>query len=130
MLTEVNEAALLIQGIIDPSANIIFGQTIDDSLSDEVKITVIATGFTSKEDEVRVEVKPTFKFNENVVDSTVPPLLREIEAVENATQQQPVEEAPQPVVQEQVAAQKIEVEPQPETKGKELPAFMRKLFRK
>ena len=130
MLTEVNEAALLIQGIIDPSANIIFGQTIDDSLSDEVKITVIATGFTSKEDEVRVEVKPTFKFNENVVDSTVPPLLREIEAVENATQQQPVEVAEQPVVQEQVAPQKIEVEPQPETKGKELPAFMRKLFRK
>ena len=46
MLTEVNEAATLVQGIIDPSANIILGQTIDENMSEEVKITVIATGFT------------------------------------------------------------------------------------
>ena len=77
MLSEVNEAAVLVQGIIDPSANIIFGQTIDESLSDEVKITVIATGFSANNNEDKVELKPNFQFNE--MDS-VPPLLREIEA--------------------------------------------------
>lgn len=45
LLSEVNEAAVLVQGIIDSSANIIFGATIEDAMADEVKITVIATGF-------------------------------------------------------------------------------------
>ena len=44
-LLEVNEAAQLIQQAADPEANIIFGAGIDDNLSDEVRITVIATGF-------------------------------------------------------------------------------------
>lgn len=51
LLTEVNEAATLVQGIIDDSANIIFGATIDEAISDEVKLTVIATGFNSEKDE-------------------------------------------------------------------------------
>lgn len=44
-LAEVNEAANLIASAADPNANIIFGATIDNSLSESVKITVIATGF-------------------------------------------------------------------------------------
>ncbi len=44
-LLEVNEAAQIIQQAADPEANIIFGAGIDDSLTDEVRITVIATGF-------------------------------------------------------------------------------------
>jgi cell division protein FtsZ len=44
-LHEVNEAATLIQEEADPDANIIFGAVIDESLGDEVRITVIATGF-------------------------------------------------------------------------------------
>ena len=42
---EVNEAADLIRQSVDEDANIIFGAGIDDSLNDEIKITVIATGF-------------------------------------------------------------------------------------
>ena len=42
---EVNEAADIIRQSVDPDANIIFGAGIDDSMSDEIKITVIATGF-------------------------------------------------------------------------------------
>ncbi len=42
---EVNEAADLIRASVDKDANIIFGAGIDDSLKDEIKITVIATGF-------------------------------------------------------------------------------------
>ncbi|NIO17695.1 MAG: cell division protein FtsZ [Deltaproteobacteria bacterium] len=44
-LFEVNEAAELIQNEADPEANIIFGTVIDDSYNDEMKVTVIATGF-------------------------------------------------------------------------------------
>lgn len=42
---EVNEAADLIRAAVDRDANIIFGAGIDDSLKEEIKITVIATGF-------------------------------------------------------------------------------------
>ena len=44
---EVNEAAELIREEVDPDANIIFGAGIDESLGDDIKITVIATGFDS-----------------------------------------------------------------------------------
>jgi cell division protein FtsZ len=44
-LAEVNEACSLIQEAADPDANIIFGSVIDATLGDEVRITVIATGF-------------------------------------------------------------------------------------
>jgi cell division protein FtsZ len=44
-LFEVNEAAEIVQGAADSSANIIFGAVIDEALGDEVRVTVIATGF-------------------------------------------------------------------------------------
>jgi cell division protein FtsZ len=46
-LFEINEAASLVQESAHPDANIIFGTVIDDSLGDEVRITVIAAGFDS-----------------------------------------------------------------------------------
>ncbi|NRB07718.1 MAG: cell division protein FtsZ [Richelia sp.] len=45
-LHEVNSAAEAIYEVVDPNANIIFGAVIDDRLQGEVRITVIATGFT------------------------------------------------------------------------------------
>jgi cell division protein FtsZ len=47
-LAEVNEACSLIQEAADPDANIIFGSVIDPNCGDEVRITVIATGFTTR----------------------------------------------------------------------------------
>lgn len=44
-LHEVNEAAAIITEAADPDANIIFGAVIDESLGDEIRVTVIATGF-------------------------------------------------------------------------------------
>ena len=44
-LFEVNEAAEVVTGAADASANVIFGAVIDESLKDEVRVTVIATGF-------------------------------------------------------------------------------------
>jgi cell division protein FtsZ len=44
-LFEVNEAAEVVTGAADQNANVIFGAVIDPALSDEVRVTVIATGF-------------------------------------------------------------------------------------
>jgi cell division protein FtsZ len=44
-LFEINEAASLVQDSAHADANIIFGTVIDDSLGDEVRVTVIAAGF-------------------------------------------------------------------------------------
>ena len=44
-LHEVNEAARLVHEVVSPEANIIFGATIDDTLGDEIRITVVAAGF-------------------------------------------------------------------------------------
>lgn len=49
-LLEANTAAELVQRSADPEANIIFGTVTDDSMGDEIKITVIATGFEKDSD--------------------------------------------------------------------------------
>ena len=46
-IIDINEAAQMITQAADPEANIIFGAGIDENLDDEVRITVIATGFES-----------------------------------------------------------------------------------
>lgn len=49
---EVREAAAIVEEIIDPDVNFFWGMTLDESMEDEVKVTIIATGFEeqSKED--------------------------------------------------------------------------------
>ena len=50
-LKQVDEAAHSIKGIVDPSANIIFGMNINEALQEEVIITMIATGFDRSADD-------------------------------------------------------------------------------
>ena len=52
-LQEVNEALTLIHDAADEEAEIIFGSLIDENVSDEVKITIIATGFQHRGTEAR-----------------------------------------------------------------------------
>jgi cell division protein FtsZ len=55
-LSEVNEASLLIQSAAHEDANIIFGAVQDETMGDEVKITVIATGFRDQMPERRARM--------------------------------------------------------------------------
>ena len=59
-LEDVEAAANLVQEAAHPDANIIFGATFDDSMQDEIRVTVIATGFEDKpaEGEKPEEKKP------------------------------------------------------------------------
>ncbi|OGG03775.1 cell division protein FtsZ [Candidatus Gottesmanbacteria bacterium RBG_16_52_11] len=52
-MSEVDEAAKQIAAAVDPDANIIFGATIDENMVDQVKITVIATGFDETKKRLR-----------------------------------------------------------------------------
>jgi cell division protein FtsZ len=56
-LHEVNEAVSMAQSAGDPDANIIFGSVVDEGLGDEVKITVIATGFQARDAERRAPAR-------------------------------------------------------------------------
>jgi cell division protein FtsZ len=55
-LFEVNEAAEVVTSAADQNANVIFGAVIDESLGDEVRVTVIATGFGERRRRRRREV--------------------------------------------------------------------------
>jgi cell division protein FtsZ len=55
-LFEVNEAAEVVTSAADQNANVIFGAVIDESLGDQVRITVIATGFGPKKGRPRREI--------------------------------------------------------------------------
>ncbi|KLU64981.1 MULTISPECIES: cell division protein FtsZ [Desulfosporosinus] len=80
-LFEVNEAAGIISEAADPEANIIFGAVIDENLKEELRVTVIATGFDqqyaglsgaqSKSQETTI-IKPVTK----EVDIDIPEFLR------------------------------------------------------
>lgn len=67
-LEEVETAANLVQQAANPDANIIFGATFDESLEDEIRVTVIATGF-DKPDGEKVE-KPFSQAAQKVAAST------------------------------------------------------------
>ncbi len=80
-LHEVNRAAEIISKAANPEANIIFGAVINKGLNDEVKITVIATGFESLEkikeepklEEIDFDKKDEISYN----DLDIPTFLRE-----------------------------------------------------
>lgn len=81
-LFEVNEAADLVAQAADPDANIIFGAVIDEKLQEEIRITVIATGFNQnlkKSAGIEIKSKNIGKdvpVNEEEVDLDIPTFLR------------------------------------------------------
>ena len=83
-LTEVNEAAEVISPVVDPEARIIFGTVIDEKLQGEVVVTVIATGFGSRNipfserrifDSSEAEIKP-MEVKPFLADLDIPAFLR------------------------------------------------------
>lgn len=66
-LFEINEAARLVSDAAHPEANIIFGAVIDDTLGDEVRVTVIAAGFEGGEPPVR-KTAPVVQANDATGD--------------------------------------------------------------
>ena len=123
-LNEIYDASTLVQGIIDESANIIFGATIDENMADEIKITIIATGFlpyNETEEKKEDTISPVISLFEEKKQAE-----RDSQTVESNTQ---VVE-PIPVVEEKLEEVEVVEEVQVQEEKKELPAFMKRLFGK
>ncbi len=56
-LTEINEAAEIITEGTDPNAQILFGAVVDPNLEQEIKVTVIATGFTTEQEGSQIPIE-------------------------------------------------------------------------
>jgi len=76
---EINDAARLVQEAVHPEANIIFGAVIDDTLGDEVRVTVIAAGFDGGEPHV---AKPDSSRRSNFVAAEAGSGVTAVEAPE------------------------------------------------
>jgi cell division protein FtsZ len=77
-LREVDEAVSMAQSAADPDANIIFGSVVDDTLGDEVRITVIATGFQPRDGDRRAPARPVqVQVPQAAVRAVPPPLPAE-----------------------------------------------------
>ena len=72
-LSELNEAAEVIQNVVHPDANIIFGMSTDEKMNEQVKLTVIATGMPTE------QKPPDLGFGDGDGDDPdVPPFMRRI----------------------------------------------------
>nr|WP_279432314.1 cell division protein FtsZ [Aeromicrobium camelliae] len=97
-LFEINEAAGLVSDAVHPDANIIFGAVIDDSLGDEVRVTVIAAGFDGGEPKARDASQPALLKGEAPQQNAAPstPPAAEQPAPERAPRPEPSSPAPTP----------------------------------
>ena len=70
-LSELNEAAEVIQNVVHPDANIIFGMNTDEKMNDQVKLTVIATGMPTDQ-------QSSLPSPDVLDDPDMPPFMRRI----------------------------------------------------
>lgn len=114
---EVDEAARIISAAADPDANIIFGAVVKEDLADQVKITVIATGFDETRSRIaqmsQVQAKPPVV--QGVIGEPVRPRDEEEEEVDRRDAEPP-EENGGGSDQDDVFGEKFEI-----------PAFLRKI---
>jgi len=117
---EIHDAADLVKEAAHPEANIIFGTVIDDTLGDEVRVTVIAAGFDSGE--------PTLRLDPQIFSRTTTPAVAEKPAVEEREDSVQTEEAPRETVS--VAAPSIppvhtSIEPAFDESDLDIPEFLK-----
>jgi cell division protein FtsZ len=119
-LYEVNEAAEIVRRKAHPDANIIFGAVIDENLDEELRITLIATGFDAAE----AKRRPT------TVAGGVrkpQPQPRELDSKTIAFPQQKARDNSQPVApREEAVASSMRQEPTYDPEDLEVPSFIRK----
>jgi len=101
-LFEVNEAAAIIKESAHPEVNLIFGAQIDESMGDEVRITVIATGFEQGRAERRIKSEPARP-------------LQQPQSVPRQQPQQPAQSQSVPQQQPAQPTQPAQQQPRPST---------------
>jgi cell division protein FtsZ len=109
-LFEVNEAASIIKETAHPDVNLIFGAVIDENMSDEIRITVIATGF-----------------EQSHVSTRRPVTARERVSVPKAAPAVVPRPAPRPAPEASVTEESVEVPAQPSQAPQQQPAPARRV---
>ena len=117
-LDEVNEAAELVRDVVDENCNIIFGAGVDDTLNEEVEITVIATGFNQQ----RVANIP----KENATELNLPKMNFDKFFFNEEKQEQPQKSEPEEPTEQETPTSRVPIE----QSNEELPAFLSRLRRK
>jgi cell division protein FtsZ len=137
-LFEINEAAAIIKESAHPDVNLIFGAQVDDSMGDEIRITVIATGFEQSRAERRItneqqrpntNMRPQAQQPAPQQNYQQPPAQPYTPPVQQQPQQPPV--APQPPQQRPIAPQPpaprpVEPRQWEESSTDDIPAFLRR----
>jgi cell division protein FtsZ len=117
-LHEIDEAARLVQEAVSPEANIIYGTTIDDTLGDEVRITVIAAGFDGGAPKPRKMPRTVFAEVSEATPLTAPIVAEQV-STESVSFFDIVEAEPTPVAATSFASEfeqvdQIEIDESPE----------------
>ncbi len=102
-MLETNNAAEFINSLIDPEAEVIFGTSFNDSLSDEVIVTVVATGLSSDD---MPRIRP---IQQNAISEQQQPVNQQ-----PFPGTQPVNQQPQPISQQPLTGGVQPVNPQPQ----------------
>lgn len=134
-LGQVYEAAHLVQGVVDYSANIIFGANINDALQEEIEITVIATGFVNKDNGIDENSAPRQNFINLMKDNSVnvnepPKTVANNNSTDNGVRSQAYQRVAAPRVAPVTYSEEDYDEQPVQQDKKELPSFMKKLFGK
>ena len=109
-MKEVDEAAKIITEAASPDANIIYGTTIDESMNEQIKITVIATGFDSEDLRAKFGISTTAEKKQKVD--------QKIEEQDKSKEQEPQQKDEAPWHQEDYGVEG--------TNPFDIPAFLRK----
>lgn len=110
-MNEVDEAAKIISSAADPDANIIFGATINESMHDQIRITVVATGFDQTKQRLQQFV-------------ITQPMQKQADPITSAGTTPPVPQTQQGNTQPNVNEEKKQKEEKPEDDW-DIPAFLR-----
>lgn len=134
-MSEVDEAAKIISAAADPDANIIFGATIDENMHDQIRITVVATGFDQAKQRLQQFVipQPTPEISQTPLSRQDPFLQGLQNNTQQQNQQQEAQNQPQDDPQDDHHSQPMMQQPQQEEKKDEksaedewdIPAFLR-----
>jgi cell division protein FtsZ len=118
-LFEVNQAASIIRETAHPDANLIFGAVVDESMGDEIRSTVIATGFENRHPTRREFLQHHYGQGQSPRTAQAAPVTS------TPAQSQVPAPAPAPV-QRQPAERQQPVQPRFAPNNLDIPAFLRR----
>lgn len=124
-MSEVDEAAKIISSSADSDANIIFGATIDESMHDQLRITVVATGFDQTKQRLQQFVAPHLQRPQPQPQEIQNPTFGINNQSNNIQTQEPEQSQNQDQQQSQPQNQNQPVKPEKEEDEWDIPAFLR-----